>query len=100
MKKRSKGLADTLAGLFARRGDRFEDYTEAVRNLARDKRFSAELTRQIERLPGFRPDSPRFMEASPVGELRPRPSYSAFTSSMRSPMAFDASPKNIRLFGR
>ena len=38
----------------ARRGDRFEDYTEAVRSLARDERFPAEMVRELERLPGFR----------------------------------------------
>jgi uncharacterized protein YutE (UPF0331/DUF86 family) len=42
------------ADLAARRGDRFEDYTEAVRSLARDARFSPELVRKLERLPGFR----------------------------------------------
>lgn len=40
--------------LSARRGDRFEDYTEAVRNLARDTRFPPELVRRLEMLPGFR----------------------------------------------
>lgn len=44
-----------IAGeLWARRGDRFEDYTQAVRNLAGDARFPAELVRELERLPGFR----------------------------------------------
>jgi uncharacterized protein YutE (UPF0331/DUF86 family) len=42
------------AELAARRGDRFEDYTEAVRLLTRDDRFPNELVRQLERLPGFR----------------------------------------------
>ncbi len=40
--------------LSARRGDRFEDYVQAVRNLSRDARFSAEVVRELERLPGFR----------------------------------------------
>jgi len=40
--------------LAARRGDRFEDYTEAVRLLARDARFPADLVEQLEPLPGFR----------------------------------------------
>ena len=40
--------------LSARRGERFEDYTQAVRNLARDERFPVELVRELERLPGFR----------------------------------------------
>jgi uncharacterized protein YutE (UPF0331/DUF86 family) len=38
----------------ARRGDRFEDYTQAVRHLARDPRFPAEVVRELARLPGFR----------------------------------------------
>lgn len=48
-------LVIDLAGeLSARRGDRFEDYTEAIRNLARDSRFEPELVGRLERLPGFR----------------------------------------------
>ena len=48
-------LVIDLAGeLSARRGDRFEDYTEAVRNLGRDKRFPSELVQQLQLLPGFR----------------------------------------------
>jgi uncharacterized protein YutE (UPF0331/DUF86 family) len=44
-----------LAGeLGARRGLRFEDYTQAVRNLAQLPEFPPELVRQLERLPGFR----------------------------------------------
>lgn len=47
-------VIDLAGDRSARRGDRFEDYTEAVRNLARDPRFTAELVRELERLPGFR----------------------------------------------
>lgn len=47
-------VIDIAGELSARRGDRFEDYTQAVRNLARDPRFSADLVRELERLPGFR----------------------------------------------
>jgi uncharacterized protein YutE (UPF0331/DUF86 family) len=47
-------VIDVAGDLSARRGDRFEDYTEAVRNLARDPRFPAEVVRDLERLPGFR----------------------------------------------
>jgi uncharacterized protein YutE (UPF0331/DUF86 family) len=47
-------VIDLAGDLAARRGDRFEDYTEAVRSLARDARFSPELVRKLERLPGFR----------------------------------------------
>ncbi len=45
------GLAGELS---ARRGDRFEDYTEAIRNLARDPRFPADPVLELERVPGFR----------------------------------------------
>lgn len=47
-------VIDISAELAARRGDRFEDYTEAVRLLVRDNRFPADLVRELERLPGFR----------------------------------------------
>jgi uncharacterized protein YutE (UPF0331/DUF86 family) len=47
-------VIDIAGELSARRGDRFEDYTEAVRNLARDERFRPTLVRDLERLPGFR----------------------------------------------
>ena len=47
-------VIDVAGELSARRGERFEDYTEAVRNLAHDDRFPAELVRRLERLPGFR----------------------------------------------
>jgi uncharacterized protein YutE (UPF0331/DUF86 family) len=47
-------VIDVAGELSARRGDRFEDYTQAVRNLARDARFPADLVRELERLPGFR----------------------------------------------
>lgn len=47
-------VIDIAGELSARRGDRFEDYTEAVRNLARDHRFPPELVKALERLPGFR----------------------------------------------
>jgi uncharacterized protein YutE (UPF0331/DUF86 family) len=50
----SQLVIDIAGELSARRGDRFEDYTEAVRNLARDERFPAELVAHLERLPGFR----------------------------------------------
>jgi uncharacterized protein YutE (UPF0331/DUF86 family) len=47
-------VIDVAGDLAARRGDRFEDYTEAVRSLGRDARFSPGLVRKLERLPGFR----------------------------------------------
>jgi len=47
-------VIDVAGDLSARRGDRFEYYTAAVRNLARDPRFPAEMVRELERLPGFR----------------------------------------------
>jgi uncharacterized protein YutE (UPF0331/DUF86 family) len=50
----SQTVINIAGELSARRGDRFEDYTEAVRNLARDSRFPAETVAALERLPGFR----------------------------------------------
>jgi uncharacterized protein YutE (UPF0331/DUF86 family) len=47
-------VIDVAGDLAARRGDRFEDYTEAVRILGRDARFAPDLVRKLERLPGFR----------------------------------------------
>jgi uncharacterized protein YutE (UPF0331/DUF86 family) len=47
-------VIDVAGELAARRGDRFEDYTEAVRALGRDERFPPVLIRELERLPGFR----------------------------------------------
>lgn len=47
-------VIDIAGELAARRGDRFEDYTDAVRTLARDPRFPADLVRALEPLPGFR----------------------------------------------
>jgi uncharacterized protein YutE (UPF0331/DUF86 family) len=47
-------VIDVAGELCARRGDRFEDYTQAVRHLVRDPRFPAELVRELDRLPGLR----------------------------------------------
>jgi uncharacterized protein YutE (UPF0331/DUF86 family) len=47
-------VIDIAGDLSARRGDRFEDYTEAVRNLARDPRFPPDLIHDLEPIPGFR----------------------------------------------
>ena len=47
-------VIDIAAELSARRGDRFEDYTQAIRNLVRDPRIPAALVADLERLPGFR----------------------------------------------
>jgi len=47
-------VIDIAGELSARRGERFEDYTEAVRNLGSDPRFPTDLVRRLERLPGFR----------------------------------------------
>lgn len=47
-------VIDIAGELAARRGDRFDDYIGAVRSLARDARFPADLVRDLERLPGFR----------------------------------------------
>lgn len=45
---------DIAGELSAQRGDRFEDYTEAIRNLSRDERFPTAVVQSLERLPGFR----------------------------------------------
>jgi uncharacterized protein YutE (UPF0331/DUF86 family) len=47
-------VIDIAGELSAGRGLRFENYTEAIRNLAADERFPASLVRDLERLPGFR----------------------------------------------
>lgn len=47
-------VIDIAGEISARRGDRFEDYTQAVRNLARDEQFPDDLVRELENLPGFR----------------------------------------------
>jgi uncharacterized protein YutE (UPF0331/DUF86 family) len=47
-------VIDIAGELAARRGDRFDDYVGAIRALARDARFPADLVRRLERLPGFR----------------------------------------------
>ena len=47
-------VIDVAGELSAQRGDTFQDYTQAIRNLARDQRFPMELVRKLERLPGFR----------------------------------------------
>src|SRR5438045_1747893 len=47
-------VIDLSGEIASRAGRRFEDYTEAVRQLAADGRFSPSLVRSLERLPGFR----------------------------------------------
>jgi uncharacterized protein YutE (UPF0331/DUF86 family) len=48
-------LAIDIAGeLCAQRGQRFEDYMRALRNLVGDRRFPAEVVRELERLLSFR----------------------------------------------
>lgn len=47
-------VIDIAGELAARRGDRFEDYTQAVQTLVSDARFPEHLVRRLERLPGFR----------------------------------------------
>jgi uncharacterized protein YutE (UPF0331/DUF86 family) len=50
----SQLVIDIASELAGRRGDRFEDYTEAIRTLPRDPRFSPSLVDALARLPGFR----------------------------------------------
>lgn len=47
-------VIDIAGELSARRGDRFEDYTGAVRNLGRDPVFPREVVAELERISGFR----------------------------------------------
>ena len=47
-------VIDVSGELSARKGLRFEDYTEAVRNLAALDEFSEDLVRELSLLPGFR----------------------------------------------
>jgi uncharacterized protein YutE (UPF0331/DUF86 family) len=47
-------VIDIASELSARRGARFENYTEAIRGLGMDARFSAELVDQLVPLAGFR----------------------------------------------
>ena len=47
-------VIDVAGELAARRGERFEDYTEAIRALGSDPRFPSSLVRSLEPLPGFR----------------------------------------------
>ena len=46
-------VIDIAGELSARRGERFEDYTQAVRSLRAAARFPADLVQELERLPGF-----------------------------------------------
>lgn len=47
-------VIDISGELAARRGQRFEDYTEAVRSLSAYDEFPPELLARLARLPGFR----------------------------------------------
>ena len=47
-------VIDVSGELSSRNGLRFEDYTEAVRNLAALDEFPEELVRELSMLPGFR----------------------------------------------
>lgn len=47
-------VIDIAGELSSSRGERFGDYTEAIRSLGSDERFSSELVSKLERLPGFR----------------------------------------------
>lgn len=50
----SQLVIDIAGELSARRGERFESYGEAIRNLRRDDRFDPDHVRALEKLPGFR----------------------------------------------
>ena len=47
-------VIDIAGDLSARRGETFEDYTQAVRNLVRNPRFPPDVVQKLARLPGFR----------------------------------------------
>lgn len=47
-------VIDVAGELSSRRGERFADYTESVRNLAAWPEFPERLVRELSRLPGFR----------------------------------------------
>lgn len=47
-------VIDIAGELSSRRGERFADYTESVRNLAAWPEFPEPLVRELSRLPGFR----------------------------------------------
>jgi uncharacterized protein YutE (UPF0331/DUF86 family) len=47
-------VIDIASELSARRGLRFQDYTEAVRNLAAIPELPRSMTQDLEKLPGFR----------------------------------------------
>lgn len=47
-------VIDIAGELSARRGDRFESYGEAIRQLSRDTCFPPDIVAALERLPGFR----------------------------------------------
>ena len=47
-------VIDISGELAARRGQRFEDYTEAVRSLSAYEKFSPDLVDRLSLLPGFR----------------------------------------------
>jgi uncharacterized protein YutE (UPF0331/DUF86 family) len=47
-------VIDISGDISSRRGERFEDYRGAIRNLSRDERFPAALVAELEKLPGFR----------------------------------------------
>ena len=49
-----QAVIDIASELSARRGLRFQDYTEAVRNLAAIPGLSPSMARDLEKLPGFR----------------------------------------------
>jgi uncharacterized protein YutE (UPF0331/DUF86 family) len=47
-------VIDIAGDLSAQRGERFEKYADAIRNLVRDSRFDAELVNELVKLAGFR----------------------------------------------
>jgi uncharacterized protein YutE (UPF0331/DUF86 family) len=90
-------VIDIAAELAAQRGDRFEDYTAAVRSLGGDARFPADLVGELEPLPGFRNvliheyvalDMNRVIEA--LERLGPVERFAAIVTSIVEDAASDA----------
>jgi len=84
-------VIDISGELCARRGERFEDYTEAVRCLAGDARFPADLVEHLAKLPGFRNvlvheyvalDMDRVVEA--LDDLEPIERFAAIVRDMEA----------------
>jgi len=80
----SQLVIDVAGELSARRGDRFEDYTEAIRNLARDARFPVTLVAELEGFGGYSPRS------TWIGSVRAARRAGGTAARMAMPVRSDA----------